>query len=173
MFIPIGDDNSDRTIKPYVNYVFIGLNILVWVLFQQMDGGGIFTYAYSTVPAEIMTGQDLVLPMRDITVTSTGTQSDDASIYMKHLFLFISPCFRQCLCMVAGCTLAAICCIYGFLATILKTGWGIKDIFSFILFVVLLLHSVMCFHLLCRLLIQKYQALAHLVLYPVYWVLTL
>jgi membrane associated rhomboid family serine protease len=72
MFIPIGDDNSDRTIKPYVNYVFIGLNILVWVVFQQMNGGGVFTYAFSTVPAEIMTGQDLVLPMRNITVTSAG-----------------------------------------------------------------------------------------------------
>ena len=33
---PLGDDNSDRVITPYVNYAIIGLNILVFVLLQHL-----------------------------------------------------------------------------------------------------------------------------------------
>ena len=56
---PIGDDNSDRTITPYVNYAIIGLNILVFVLFQGLGNNEAFTYAFSLVPREITTGVDL------------------------------------------------------------------------------------------------------------------
>lgn len=56
---PIGDDNSDRTITPIVNYIFIGINVIVFVLFQGLGGNEPFTYAYSLVPREIMTGVDL------------------------------------------------------------------------------------------------------------------
>ena len=56
---PIGDDNSDRTITPYVNYVLIGINILVFVLLQQIGANDSFSYAYSLVPKEIMTGVDI------------------------------------------------------------------------------------------------------------------
>jgi membrane associated rhomboid family serine protease len=72
MFIPIGDDNSDRTIHPYVNYVFIALNVLVWVLLQGMSGDSSFTYAYSTVPAEILTGQDIITQPQPYTDPNTG-----------------------------------------------------------------------------------------------------
>lgn len=72
MFIPIADDNSDRTIQPYANYVFIGLNILVWIIFQGMSGESIFTTAYSTVPAEILTGQDIVTPPQNYVDPNTG-----------------------------------------------------------------------------------------------------
>ncbi len=58
--IPIGDDNSDRIRTPFINYTLIALNILVFVFFQQMGADVEFTYAYSTVPGEIMTGQDIV-----------------------------------------------------------------------------------------------------------------
>lgn len=74
MFIPIGDDNSDRTIQPYVNYVFIGLNILVWILLQGMSGDSPFTYAYSTVPAEILTGKDMVTDPQQYVDPNTGYQ---------------------------------------------------------------------------------------------------
>lgn len=40
---PIGDDNSDRTITPIVNYAFIGINILVFVLLQGIGGNDAFT----------------------------------------------------------------------------------------------------------------------------------
>ena len=56
---PIGDDNSDRTITPFVNYIFIGINILVFVLLQQLGGNDEFSYAYSLVPKEVMTGVDI------------------------------------------------------------------------------------------------------------------
>lgn len=74
MFIPIADDNSDRTIQPYVNYIFIALNILVWLVFQGMSGESTFTYAYSTVPAEIINGHDIVTEAQTFTDPNTGIQ---------------------------------------------------------------------------------------------------
>jgi membrane associated rhomboid family serine protease len=72
MFIPIADDNSDHTIQPYTNYIFIALNVLVWVVFQGMSGESAFTYAYSTVPAEIIIGQDIVTQPQVYTDPNTG-----------------------------------------------------------------------------------------------------
>jgi membrane associated rhomboid family serine protease len=72
MFIPIADDNSDRTIHPIANYVFIALNVLVWILAQGMSGESSFTFAYSTVPAEILTGQDIVTQPQTYTDPATG-----------------------------------------------------------------------------------------------------
>jgi len=57
---PIGDDNSDRTITPYVNYTIIALNVIVFVFFQHLSGDNTFTYSYSTVPGEILSGHDIV-----------------------------------------------------------------------------------------------------------------
>ncbi len=56
---PIGDDNSDRRIQPVVNYLFIAVNVLVFLLFQQMGSNEAFTAAFSLVPAEITSGHDL------------------------------------------------------------------------------------------------------------------
>lgn len=56
---PIGDDNSDRTITPLVNYALIGLNLLVFVLLQQIGSNEAFSNAFALVPKEIMTGVDL------------------------------------------------------------------------------------------------------------------
>ncbi len=56
---PIGDDNSDRTITPYVNYALIGINILVFLLLQRIGSNDEFTYAFSLVPKEITSGVDL------------------------------------------------------------------------------------------------------------------
>jgi membrane associated rhomboid family serine protease len=57
---PIGDDNSDRTRTPVVNYVFIGINILVFVLLQGLGGNDAFNYAFSLVPREITSGVDII-----------------------------------------------------------------------------------------------------------------
>jgi membrane associated rhomboid family serine protease len=62
MIIPIGDDNSDRTMTPYVNYLIILLNIIVFIAFQGLGANDDFTYAFSTVPQEIVTGKDIVTP---------------------------------------------------------------------------------------------------------------
>jgi rhomboid family protein len=57
--LPIGDDNSDRTLTPVVNYLLILVNVLVFVLFQGLGSNERFTYAFSTVPKEIVTGRDV------------------------------------------------------------------------------------------------------------------
>jgi membrane associated rhomboid family serine protease len=63
MFLPLGDDNSNFTIKPYVNWALIIINILVFVFLQgagSTEAGTLFTYSYSTVPAEILSGTDII-----------------------------------------------------------------------------------------------------------------
>jgi membrane associated rhomboid family serine protease len=59
MIFPIGDDNSDRTTVPIVNYILIAINVLVFVFFQGLGSNDQFTYAFSTVPEEIRTGTDI------------------------------------------------------------------------------------------------------------------
>jgi membrane associated rhomboid family serine protease len=56
---PIGDDNSDRTVTPIVNYLLIAVNVLVFVFLQGLGGNDVFTYAFSLVPQEIITGIDI------------------------------------------------------------------------------------------------------------------
>jgi membrane associated rhomboid family serine protease len=72
MLLPIGDDNSAITTRPYVTYALIAANVMVWILFQGMNGESAFTYAYSTVPAEILTGKDIVTQAQTITDQYTG-----------------------------------------------------------------------------------------------------
>ena len=68
MIFPIGDDNSDRTTFPVVNVVLIAINVFVFVVLQGMGSNLDFTFAYSTVPAEIMQGTDLVTEDTPVTV---------------------------------------------------------------------------------------------------------
>jgi membrane associated rhomboid family serine protease len=56
---PLGDDNSEIRVIPFVNYAIIGLNILVFLLLQQAGYNDHFTYAFSLVPKEIITGHDI------------------------------------------------------------------------------------------------------------------
>ena len=64
MVFPLWDDNSDRTSIPWVNYAIIALNVFVFVFLQKLGSDTGFTYSFSTVPAEIMTGHDVVTPAR-------------------------------------------------------------------------------------------------------------
>ena len=63
MIFPIGDDNSDRTTVPVVNYILIAINVLVFVFLQSLGTNEQFTYAFSTVPEEIRTGVDIARPV--------------------------------------------------------------------------------------------------------------
>jgi membrane associated rhomboid family serine protease len=63
MIFPIGDDNSDRTVTPYVNWLLLAANILVFVFFQGLGSDERFTYAWATVPQEIVTGTDIARPV--------------------------------------------------------------------------------------------------------------
>ena len=74
MVFPLYDDNSDRTTTPVVNYVLIAINILVFVFLQQLGTNEKFTYAFSTVPAEILTGRDIRTPDRIVEHPVTGQQ---------------------------------------------------------------------------------------------------
>lgn len=63
MVLPLYDDNSDRRITPFVNYALIAVNILVFLAFQGAGTNEKFTYAYATVPQEIVTGRDIDRPV--------------------------------------------------------------------------------------------------------------
>ena len=63
MVFPIRDDNTGRSITPFVNYVLIAANVLVFLLFQGFGTNERFTYAFSTVPQEIATGRDIDQPV--------------------------------------------------------------------------------------------------------------
>ncbi len=61
MVFPLFDDNRDRRRFPVVTIALIVLNILVFVFPQEMGAeNNWFTMAFSTVPYEILTGDDLV-----------------------------------------------------------------------------------------------------------------
>ena len=64
MVLPLWDDNTDRQTTPIVNYAIIALNIFVFVVLQGLGNNDQFTYSFSTVPAEILQGHDIVTPAR-------------------------------------------------------------------------------------------------------------
>ena len=112
MLFPIGDDNRGRNITPVVNYVLIAVNVLVFVFLQGLGSNDRFTYAYSTVPGEILTGKDIVtrptavenltgqrmevpglqptpIPVYLTLITSMFMHGGIAHIFGNMLFLFI------------------------------------------------------------------------------------
>jgi membrane associated rhomboid family serine protease len=87
---PIGDDNSDRHITPFVNYLLIIANVLVFIFLQGMGNDLKFTFAYATVPAEILSGTDIVTGARQEevlgqTITVPGLQPTPGSVYLTLL----------------------------------------------------------------------------------------
>jgi rhomboid family protein len=91
MVFPISDDNSDRTTVPVVNYVLIALNVIVFVFFQGFGNNDKFTYAWATVPVEIVTGRDVDKPVvvRDPVTNEVAGQIDlqptPGSVYLTLL----------------------------------------------------------------------------------------
>ncbi|HAB52685.1 MAG: rhomboid family intramembrane serine protease [Ignavibacteria bacterium RIFOXYB2_FULL_35_12] len=89
MLMPIGDDNSDRRLKPLINYLLIAANIFVFIFFQGLGTNEKFTYAFSTVPEEIVSGKDVVTEdqMYEDPVTGerfrvSGLQPTPISVYI-------------------------------------------------------------------------------------------
>ena len=95
--LPIGDDDSDRRSAPLINYVLIAINILVFVFLQGMGGNEKFTYAFSTVPAEILTGKDIAsgpleptpIPVYFTLITSMFMHGGWAHLLGNMLFLWV------------------------------------------------------------------------------------
>src|SRR5688572_12724775 len=74
MVFPLYDDNTGRLTTPFVNYALIAANIFVFVVLQQLGSDTQFTYAFSTVPYEIITGTDVVTPPRVLEHPVTGQE---------------------------------------------------------------------------------------------------
>lgn len=74
MFLPIGDDNRDRRTTPYINYLLIAINILVFVFWQDMGNNLDVMFAYATVPAEILSGKDIITDPSLLEDPLTGQQ---------------------------------------------------------------------------------------------------
>ena len=95
--IPIGDDNSDRRLVPFVNYVLIIINVLVFVFLQGSGTDEQFTYAFSTVPGEITSGQDLTtgvleptpIPVYGTLITSMFMHGGWAHLLGNMLYLWV------------------------------------------------------------------------------------
>jgi membrane associated rhomboid family serine protease len=91
MVLPIGDDDTGRRSKPIVNYILIAINIAVFVFLQGLGSNERFTYAFSTVPQEIATGQDVVRkvvirdPVNKETVGQIDLQPTPISVYITLL----------------------------------------------------------------------------------------
>jgi len=93
MVFPLYDDNTDRSTTPFVNYILIGINILVFVFLQQLGNNDRFTYAFSTVPQEIISGRDVRTPDRVVEHPVTGQelllpglQPTPFSVYLTLIF---------------------------------------------------------------------------------------
>ena len=88
MVFPIGDDNTGRLRTPYVTYLLIALNVLVFVFLQGMGTNEKFTYTFSTVPQEIRTGEDVAGPVRIEVGDESATiplQQTPGSVYLTLL----------------------------------------------------------------------------------------
>lgn len=95
---PISDDNTDRHLTPLVNYILIAINIFVFIFLQGMGNNYSFTYAFSTVPAEILSGTDIVTQGEIVRDPNTGQsfqvpglQATPISVY----FTLISSMFMH------------------------------------------------------------------------------
>ncbi len=96
MLFPIGDDNNDRHITPFINYALILLNIFVFVYWQELGRNISFTFAWSTVPAEILSGKDIVTSGSSET---PGLQPTPVSVYLT---LFTSMFMHGGIAHIAG-----------------------------------------------------------------------
>ena len=92
MIFPIGDDNTGRLATPVVTLGLIAANVLVFVFLQGFGTNDQFTYAFSTVPREILTGRDIVTddrtvedPLSGQTFRAPGLQPTPGSVYLTLL----------------------------------------------------------------------------------------
>jgi membrane associated rhomboid family serine protease len=89
MVMPIGDDNTGRLRQPFVNYLLLAANVLVFIFFQGMGSDEKFTYSFSTVPREIVSGRDIVTDDRQVEhpvtkepITVPGLKPTPISVYI-------------------------------------------------------------------------------------------
>ena len=59
---PLFDENEPGQGIAWVTLALIAINVAVFLLLQGSSGDNAFTYGYSTIPAEIISGRDIVAP---------------------------------------------------------------------------------------------------------------
>jgi membrane associated rhomboid family serine protease len=59
---PLFDENEPGQGIAWVTLALIGINVAVFLLLQQAGGDNAFTYGFSTIPAEITSGRDIISP---------------------------------------------------------------------------------------------------------------
>jgi membrane associated rhomboid family serine protease len=95
--IPIGDDNRGHHLTPFVNYLLIAANVLVFIFLQGAGSDEAFTYAFSTVPAEIIQGRDISsgllqptpIPVYGTLITSMFMHGGWAHLIGNMLYLWV------------------------------------------------------------------------------------
>lgn len=90
MPIPIGDDNTGRRITPVVNYLLIAINIYVFIRCQQWGTNVPVTFAYATVPGEILTGSDIITGSEVMTDPYTGDQFEMPGLQATPIPVFLT-----------------------------------------------------------------------------------
>jgi membrane associated rhomboid family serine protease len=92
MVLPLYDDDSDRQTVPGVTWSLIALNAFIFVFVQQLGENDAVTYAYALVPAEIVTGKDIVThdtgrahPMTGEPMPATGLRETPIPVYFTLL----------------------------------------------------------------------------------------
>jgi membrane associated rhomboid family serine protease len=90
MVMPIGDDNTGRTIAPFVNYALLAANVLVFIFCQGMGSNERFTYAFSTVPKEIVSGEDIETAPRRIEIEGTGQEVEVPGLERTPISVYIT-----------------------------------------------------------------------------------
>jgi membrane associated rhomboid family serine protease len=89
MVFPISDESTGQQTPPIVNWLLIAINVFVFVVPQRMGENDRFTYAFSTVPAKIVTGDDfttrpqrMMNPVTGEVVTQPGLPSTPIPVYL-------------------------------------------------------------------------------------------
>jgi len=70
--IPIGDDNTGRRTLPWITWLLVAANVIVFVFLEGFGTNERFINTYSTVPAKVLTGRDLVTRDQVVVDPSTG-----------------------------------------------------------------------------------------------------
>jgi membrane associated rhomboid family serine protease len=90
MLFPIADENYDRRSTPWVNYSIILINILVFVFLQGLGSNEKFTYAFSTVPGEIISGRDIVTRDRILVEPFSGQRVEAPGLQPTPIPVFLT-----------------------------------------------------------------------------------
>ena len=70
--IPIGDDHSRRRTTPWITWLIIAANIVIFVFLEGFGTNERFINTYSTVPAKVLSGRDLITRDRILVDPDTG-----------------------------------------------------------------------------------------------------